>query len=515
MKIIKTTTSTFNNIIFKTLSMIITFASTLLITKVVVLKSGSDMYGFYSLSNDFVNYAMVLSTALNSMSGRYITLSYYQNDTKNVRRYFTSVFVANIFISIIMAVIGTVVICNLDSLIKIPAKNILDVKILFALIFVNFFVSIISSVFFVATFLKNRVDLDSLRQIESNCIKILLVLILFYSLKPNIAWLGVAVLASTMYIFYANIKYTKYFMPEVLPIEKKYISFTHVKEIFSSGIWNSITRIGAILLNGVDLLIANLIVGSQAMGMLSISKTLPKYFLSAVESFSTVFNPSITIAYAKGNIDEVVKKVNFSVKICAIISNLIEVVIIVLGVRIYTLWVPNQDANMLHILSVVAMLGYILVLPFESLWTVFTVTNKVKISSIYLITESVVSIGMVFLLLNGVSADFWQLVIIAGVSSIAEIIRGLIFLPIYSAFCLKISKLTFYKPIVRVLIALVISISISFVIENIVPGSGLVELIILIFVLSCVSVSISLIVILQKQERSIILNKIIKLIKRR
>ena len=73
-----------NNIFAKLFSMGVAFGATLLITRVVVSKSGYELYGFYSMSVDFVNYAAVLSVALNLMAGRFITVKYYKNDISGV-----------------------------------------------------------------------------------------------------------------------------------------------------------------------------------------------------------------------------------------------------------------------------------------------------------------------------------------------------------------------------------------------------------------------------------------------
>lgn len=458
------------NIIFRAASMCITFAVTIIITSIVVTKSGEEMYGFYSLANDFVSYAAILSVALNSMSGRYITISYYEHNITDVNKFFNSILFSNVILSSVLILPSFLIVCNLNKFINIPETAVNDVKALFMLIALNFLISAVSAVFTVATFIRNRVDLDSIRSAESNLIKLLIVEVFFYCFKPNIVFLGIGSLAATVYVFLTNIRYVKRLTPEIEIFNKKYFDFEYTKKVLFSGIWNSVTRIGSILLNGLDLLIANIMISSSAMGILSVSKTLPKYFLSAMQSFSAAFTPSVTIEYAKKNINKVVDNIEFAMKMCAIISNTIVAMIVVLGAKIYALWVPGQDAEMLHLLSIVAMIGMAFVLPMEPLWTVFTVTNKVKVSSMYLIAESIIVISSVAISLNFVSEEIWQLIIISGTSSAAEIIRSFTFLPLLSAHYLKISKLTFYKTLIKILLSLIISTVMSYVVCNLLDG---------------------------------------------
>lgn len=485
--------------------MIVTFLATFFITKIVVMNSGNELYGFYSMSNDFVNYALIVSIALNSMAGRFVTVSYYQQDSDEVNKYFNSVFYANIILAIIMAVPLFLISFNLEKIISLPKDSARQIKALFVVMFVNYLLTIISSVFTVSTFIKNRVDLDSFRQLESNIIKIAVVYLLYRLLNPNIIFIGIATLIATSYVFLMNIYYVKKLTPEIRIFEKKFFDWCKVKEVLSSGGWNSLTRIGAVLLNGLDLLIANQMISSPAMGILSISKTLPKYFLSAIEGFAGVFSPRITIEYAKGNNKGVIQQTDYAIRICGIISNAFASILIVLGNRIYLLWVPGQDAKTLHILTIVAIVGFIVIMPLESVYIIITATNKVKFSSIYLLLESVFTISIVFILLHIVPVGFWQLVVIAGVSSAFEMIRGLIFLPLFGAYCLKANPIFFYKPLIRTLLAFGVSTAVSLLVNQAFSNNSWIILIIMIIITGISSLVFDYFIMFSRDEKKKVL----------
>lgn len=459
------------NLIFKLLSLCVSFLSTMLITRLVVMNIGSETYGFFSMSNDFVNYALIISIALNSMASRYITISYYENNNYSLNQYFNSIFFANIFLALILIGPSLLIVINLENIVNIPIRLINDVKLLFFYMFANFLLNIISSVFNVATFLKNRIDLDSLRSIESYIIRVVIIIFFFKFFTPRVWYMGLATLISTVYIFIINILYVKKLTPEIEPLQRKYFSFKHIKEVIRSGIWNSFTRIGAVLLNGLDLIVANLYVSTSAMGILSVSKTIPKLIASALSSFAVAFTPKITIAYARNENENLLNSITIAIEICALLSMFIQSVVIVLGKNIYYLWLPSQNGNQLYMLSAISMIGYLVLMPFECIYTVFTITNKVKNCSIYLFTEAIITIGTVMIGINIVTDDFLKISIIAGVSSIAELIRGLLFLPLYSAHCLKISKKTFYKPLIKIIIANGIIIVLGMIITNKLPVS--------------------------------------------
>lgn len=502
------------NMIARMLYVLVAFIATFLISRIVIDKSGSELYGFFSLSNDFVNYALIISVALNSMAGRFITVSYYNQETEEVNKYFNSVFFANIILAIIMAVPLFVIDFNLDKVINIPNERITEIKLLFLIMFINYLLTISSSVFSVPTFIKNRVDLDSYRAIESNIIRVILCILLYKLFVPNIIYIGIATLISTLYVFIINIYYVKKLTPEIKIFNHHYFNIDKVRAVVSSGIWNSITRIGAIFLNGFDLLIANKMLSSSAMGILSVSKTLPKYLLTSISSFTSVFSPRITIEYAKKNKMEMIKQINYSMKICGLISNAASVILIVLGKHIYSLWMPGQDPEALQILSVIAIIGHIVLMPLEPIWSVITATNRVRISSIYLIIESIITLSTVFILLPRVPEGMWQLAVIAGISSISEIFRGLVFLPIFGAKCIGVGKGTFYPSLLRSLLAFIVSTVMCYFLCYFVKLNGWLGLGLYSVLVLAISLVTSYVVVLSKGEKKQLITLVMTLMRK-
>lgn len=55
----------------------------LYLTPQITNSVGADAYGFVSLAKNFVSYANIIMTALNSYAARYMTVAYIQKDEKN------------------------------------------------------------------------------------------------------------------------------------------------------------------------------------------------------------------------------------------------------------------------------------------------------------------------------------------------------------------------------------------------------------------------------------------------
>ena len=85
----------------------------------IVENFGEEANGFTQLANNFVNYATLLTIALNSMAGRFITISYCNKDYQKCNKYYSSVIIGNILIFLILILPSVFFVFNLEKLINI------------------------------------------------------------------------------------------------------------------------------------------------------------------------------------------------------------------------------------------------------------------------------------------------------------------------------------------------------------------------------------------------------------
>ena len=108
---------------------------------------GEEAYGFVSLGNNVINYITILTVALNSVAGRFITIEYHQGKKKEANEYFSSVLMANIAIIPVILAVAVPVILNAEKLLDIPVELEESVKLLFFFILFNFIITLISTVY--------------------------------------------------------------------------------------------------------------------------------------------------------------------------------------------------------------------------------------------------------------------------------------------------------------------------------------------------------------------------------
>lgn len=455
------------NMIASIITLICNLSINFFISRYIVNNIGIEAYGFVNLANSMVNYAMIITVALNSVAGRFITVSYHRNKKTEANEYFNSVLIANVFFSFIFAIIGCFVVVNLESLINIPAELIIDVKNLFILVFLNFILSILSTVFTVATFITNRLYLSSIINATSYLLKASLLFILFSTLSPTVVFVGLVSFICTAFVLVSNIYFTRKLLPDI-NLNPLNFSIKKVKKLFSSGIWGSVSSLSQTLSDGLDLLISNLFISPLAMGQLSIAKTLGVILDMVASSVSNLFSPQLTYYYAKGDIKGLLSELRLNMLVTSAFANIPFCILIAYGKDLIQLWVPMQDATIIYTLLVLTIFPYLNSPAITGLYNVFLITNHLKVNSLFWLGISITNILIVFVLLNTTSLGIF---VVAGVSTTAGFIANFTFIPIYAAKCLKQKKGIFYPMILRYLIVTSIMgavfIGIRFMIFNI------------------------------------------------
>lgn len=490
---------------------VVNFAVGFFLSPFIVKNVGSEAYGFVSLGNNFVTYAALLSTALNSMAARFVTINYVKKDYKNACSYFSSVFFSNLVLALVFLIPSTLIVCFIEKIVNISPDLVYDVKLLWTFIFMNFFITIIGSVFSIATFATNKLYLSSIRSIVSQIIRVV-ILVVSFSLFPKYTfYIGVASVAQNLYATAANMVYTKKLVPE-LKIRHRDFDIKKIKELLASGIWNSISSLGSTLLESLDLLIANLFIGSKEMGVLSVSKTVPSLISSLISTMIGIFMPSLTFDFAKNDSKSMMSDIRTAMKITGLFTCVPISVLVICGDSFYSLWQPTLDSKRLQILSILTVSGFMVSGVINVIFNIFTVANKVKLPAIVQVATGVANTLVVLLLVNVTDLGIYA---VAGVSSALCIIKNLFIIVPYGCKCIGIKKTSFYPDIFKCLTAIIISCIVGSVINSFVTISGWFSLIAFGVLYVLISFAVYLVFCTNKFDRAVFINLFSKILKRK
>lgn len=479
----------------------------------IVDKMIPNSYGFVNIANQFVQWAQVVVSALNTLASRYITIHLHKGEEQEASEYFSSVFFANMFMAAVFLVPAVFVIVFIDRMFQVPAGVLGDVQILWAFVFLNFFISIITSVFSTSTYSMNRLELSSIATIVTELARLGVLYIAYRFFSPYLFYIGVASVVSTSLMAFANAGFTKKLLPGI-KITVKNFRLDKVKELVSLGAWNSVTRLGQMLLDGLDTIIANIFINPEAMTILSLAKVVPTTLSSLMGTMVGVFAPSITIAYAKGDKKELMDTLKSSNRIMIFMMSIPIAFVTAYGDKFFRLWLSYKTAaevKEIYVLSVLSMGVLFVSASIQVLYQVFIITKKIKLNSIVIVASGVSTTTIVFVLLNTTNLGLYA---IAGVSVVVGLIRNMVFTPIYAAKCLEVKWTTFYGDIFMGLASIGIITVVAMLSKLVLPMDNWITFFLCGGFMGCVALVLNFFIVLRKAERQMVLGKVMSKLKR-
>lgn len=491
------------NIIANVFAMLVSTGINFLLTPYITRTVGVAAYGFVPLAGNFVSYVAIITTAFNSMGSRFITVSLQKENKREAVEYFSTIFFMNIGLAVIVGVIFTFLLAFLTKLIQIPDELTTDIVILFALSFASAVFSLIMNVFATATFCKNRLDLKSIVSIISTIVRAVLLVVLFWLFPAKVYFIGIANISVNLIEGSLNYIIQKKIMSE-LQIDKRSFRKEHIRTLFASGVWNSVSQLSSILMTGLDLLVANIFLNPVDSGVLSIAKIMPNLLYTGIALIVTAFGPQFVIDYV--NVEgakALLGTMDFSAKLISFCSVVPVAGFIGFGKEFFHLWIPEQNANLLFALAVLTMIGDAVSYPIKAFDNIFTAVNKLRWPAMATLTCGLLNVILMIPLLKYTD---WGLYAVAGTSTLLLALKDIFFKIPYIAKIVNVNPLYFMKYILRYAISAIIIIAMSICIKKIIPVSSWLTLIFDACLVALISFAIIYFLILRKRDRVILKN---------
>lgn len=493
------------NMVFNAISLGIAYGISFFFTPYLIKMVGKEAYGFFPLINNMVGYTAILTSAFGSMAGRFITIAIFKGKTEEADRYFNSAYIVNILLSVIFTVAGIIMLPFLGQIISIPDYLLPEVRLLFILAIAILVISMLTGMFGLGLYVKNRIDLGAIRGMINSLVRVSCIIALFVLFKPSIVYMSVAALVAGLVEMCLNLSFKKRFLPEVSVNFRKYYSWKHLKELFSSGVWNSFNSLSSILLSQLDLLITNIFIGSMVTGDYAIAKTVPTLLLSIMGALSSTFFAQFNIVYAKEGTEALFWQVKKAMRIIAFLSIIPVGFLLVFSKEFFDIWIPGQNSTVITVVSFLTLVPIVINAALFPIGGIYTTTNKLKVPSLVLLASGLLNVLVTFLLLKYSSLGVYSIAVSAGLQTL---VREGIFTPLYAARCLGLKPFSFYPTIFRNMSGVLVVGAVCLVLKYLMDTSGIWMFILAFAIASVVSIAANAFVMLEKTDRQFIAGKI-------
>lgn len=484
------------SIIFSLIAVLCSYAINFFVTPYITEQMGAEAYGFVSLAQNFVSYAGIISLALNSYAVRFISVAYHKSEFEKANKYFSSIYYANLVLGCVILLITILFVQKLDLFLDVPKSIVSDVKILFVLVFINFFISTIITVYSASAYIVNHLELVGIFNTLSNLTKATALILMYIFFKPTVWYMGACAVLAGMITLYSNAWITRRYTPELKGTIKNY-NWGYVKEVVGNGIWNSINSLGNILNSGLDLIISNVMLSSLVMGQLAIAKTISSVFCSMTSIICQPFQPIFLQSYSSGNTKELLGYLKFSMKISGMISNISFAGFVAIGMSFYKLWIPKQDIGLIYNLTMISIMGGIAEGVMYPAYYIYTLKIKNKVPCFVTMIGGMLNVVGMYLLISytgmGVYSIVWTTAIIM---SFINFLTN----PLYMASCMEQKWWYFYPTIIRHVLSCCIMTVIFRCIANVLRVDSWMRLIGSVIVLGLVGILIHVVITMDKMD---------------
>ena len=402
-------------------------AANLWLTPFLIGHLGIAAFGMIPLVTTITSYMSILTTALNTALSRFLVLDLEQGDARAANSTFNTALFWLVGVILALSPIVLGVSLAFPTLFNVPAGLEGDASMLFVLVALAAFATVIGSNFAVSPFIHSRFVASNAVELIGMFARLGLIAILFYLLPGRLWYAGCATLIASLICLVGLVLLWRRLSPE-LHVRITAFDRSRLRALLGMGGWVTVNTLGAMLLARTDLLVVNAFFGAAltgGYGSVAQFAILIDYLANAV---ATVVRPIILIKYAQQDFRGLQRLASQSVKLLGLALALPVGLLCGFSRPLISLWL-GSDYQDLSVLLVIIVGHLSLNLSVRPLLYVQSAYNKLRWPGIATLVSGGLSLALAVL------AAMWGGWGAAGVALavvVALTAKNTLYVPIYT-----------------------------------------------------------------------------------
>lgn len=315
---------------------------------------GVTGYGLIPLVTGITSYLSVLTLSINAAVGRYIILWMERGEVELANRVFNTALNGIVVILLFSLTGGIWAVSHAQVFLVIPAGYAQQVHWLFICTFATFILTQLASPFEIASYCRNRFDLRNGIAILTLLVRVGTIVLLFHFSSPRIWQVGISYMLAAIVAIIGAIIVWRILLPQ-LSISPLLFDWAILAEMVRMGGWVVVNYIGSIFVIGIDLLIANRLLGPGVAGQYATVMQWSMMLRLMANTVATVFGPSVFYYYARQDYQGLAIYLGRAVKFMGLTFALPIGLICGLTRPLLSLWVGNAFTPLAGLLLLITM----------------------------------------------------------------------------------------------------------------------------------------------------------------
>ncbi len=403
---------------------------------------GVAAYGLVPLATTVTSYMGLLTIALNSAVGRFMTIALDRQDITTANLVFNTSFWGTMGVLIILLAPALWLSLNAQFFFNAPPGYEDQFFYLFILTVGVFYLTSLRAPFGITAFCHNRFDLSNAVRITETVVRVIAILLLFNLCFPKVWHVGLAMLLSSVIGLILAIIICHYLTP-MLKLQLSGFNRKTLKELTGTGGWILINQIGSLLYVSIDLVVVNKMIGAEAGGEYGAVMMWSTMLRSLAGVVAGVFAPTIISLYGRHDTPGLVVYCRRAIKFLGVTMALPIGLICGLAQPLLYVWLGpafDQLAPLMMLMTIHLCVN-LAVLP---IFNIQVATNHVRLPGVLTCIMGAGNLGLALLLTGPVG---WGMYGVAAAGAVMLTAKNLIFTPLYGAYILGLGYQTFFVEI--------------------------------------------------------------------
>jgi len=452
------------------LQLAVHIASTFWLTRFLLDQLGPSVYGMYPLVRTVVELILFLTAIVNLPAGRNLMIEHARDEVENANVIFNSYLFGLAGAVAIVAPCLIVVLIMIPHLFSVPAGIEGEVRLLFGAVSLYALLTILSTPFSLATFIRNRLELKNAGAILETVLFIATVALLMRGFD-----FGLPALSIGMFVrLSVRVSFDFFMFTKLLPSLRIDISFFRKESLYDilrQGVWILLSSVGYYLFTNTDLLIINRVFGSEKTGLYGAILIFPNTLMAMSGAVSAALNPMLVEEYARNGQEATVPKFLQFSRILAVLLALPFGIICGFLRPLLTFWLGSSFAVLAPVVLLL-MIPQLANLSLTPLVTMRILRKKVMFAALVYICGGLIKTAVAIFVAYHAPRD--GLLGVAACHAIFFVVIFNLVMPVYSARIVQKHPLYFLRSLVAPLACFAVAFIPSVAVTNLFHDTGIV-----------------------------------------
>jgi membrane protein EpsK len=404
---------------------------------------GIAAFGMIPLVTTIASYMSVLTNALDTALSRFLVIDLEQGDVRAANKTFNTTLFALVGIILALSPVVLAISLAFPTLFNVPPGQDMDASLLFGLVALASFVTIVGSSFAVSPFIHSQFLMSNVVNFAGLLARIGLIVLLFALLPARLWYAGGGALFAALISLWGFVFLWRRLTPE-LHVRITAFDRSRLQPLMGMGGWTIVNTLGAMLLGRVDLIVVNAFFGAAltgGYGAVVQFSLLMEYLATAA---ATVIRPVILIKYAQRDFEGLQRLSSQSIKLLGLMLALPAGLLCGFSRPLLSVWL-GPEYQLLSPLLVIIMCHTSLNLSVRPLLYTQTAYNKIRWPGIATLISGIASLALAILLAKW---GKWGAAGVAVAVAVSWTAKNAFYMPIYTAHIMKLRWWTFQPSLV-------------------------------------------------------------------